>query len=444
MQARFLLLGVLAIAGLPNNLLTDVRAQVLVMPVNSAAEFSLRVDVDKPDRIYRQGDQMTVRVSSEKDCYLYLFHFDARGRAQRLFPNRASPNNFVTSNTKVLVPDSNGPFAIEIGPPFGRESLVAVATLKPLNIPIALDARGVAARLRQWPRNQWAEGRIHITTRPRRIAVCIGISKYKHNDVTPLQVCHRDAERFAKALEEECDVDEVILLTDAHATRAAIEHAIFRQLPSKVEPGDTVFIFYSGHGWRMQDQNGDEPDGLDEVLLPHDGRFDDPSTMIVDDTFARWLRELDGCHICIILDNCYSGGSSKGLFSKGLGKPEPQQIELDFFDGEINRAKAMGQTGTMLLAACQPSQLAWEMPSGQGGVLSHHLLQLIGPVTAAEKLQQARAIKQADANADEKISLRELFEYVREPIQDYVKRTFNEDQTPVLINNDNDRIVIKP
>jgi hypothetical protein len=34
--------------------------------------------------------------------------------------------------------------------------------------------------------------------------------------------------------------------------------------------GDTLVITYSGHGTWVPDSSGDEPDGRDEALCPHD------------------------------------------------------------------------------------------------------------------------------------------------------------------------------
>jgi len=479
MKTKFLLAGVV-IAACATGLQINVQAQEPLPDdgdgkgmrlkfrnecVNPTPPFMIRVGVDKPNRVYCEGEKMTVTVTSSKDCHLYLLYFDAGGNSRCLFPHRRSDqSNFVAANTKVLVPDKKANFEFETCPPFGKEDLVAVATIDRVELLENLEQQGptelkvddlkkMLARIKEQSQDKWADDRIEITTcaeepderEPKRIAVCIGISQYQSKDIPQLHGCHKDAEQFKQALEQHGDVDEVILLTNEGATRAAIEQTLFRELPSKVKPGDTVFIFYSGHGWRVSDTNGDEEDGdgVDEVLVPHDGQFGKPETMIIDDTFARWMRELDGCHIGIIFDNCYSGGSSKGMPSKGLGEFRPQQVGLDFFDGEINRAKGIGQTGIVLLAACLPEQLAWEMPSGEGSVLSHYLLQLIGSVPEAEKPQQMAAVKQADANVDGKLSFGELYEAIKKPAEQYVDKTFSTKQTPVLLGN-GDCIVVRP
>ena len=65
--------------------------------------------------------------------------------------------------------------------------------------------------------------------------------------------------------------ENIRTLTDQQATRAAILAAM-RDIVRESGPNDTVFIHYSGHGSQVQDLNGDEDDGLDETLVPWDGR----------------------------------------------------------------------------------------------------------------------------------------------------------------------------
>ena len=43
-----------------------------------------------------------------------------------------------------------------------------------------------------------------------------------------------------------------------------------RDTIATANPGDTVVITFSSHGGQVRDDNGDEADGLDEYLVPHD------------------------------------------------------------------------------------------------------------------------------------------------------------------------------
>ena len=411
------------------------------------------MDVDKPDRTYRVGETMQVRVRAEKDCYLYLLYFGAGDDVACLFPNQYQQDNRIRAGNTVSVPAQSADFQFTARPPCGKEILQVIGTLKPVDIfknqdltkgkvtPLdANDLKGMVVELKKGQPKDWAEARIQISTVPtgqeppptegNRYAVCVGISEYQHDRVPPLQVCHKDAQRMADALKQRCGVNDVTVLTNGQATAKAIEKAIFHDLVRKTKPGDTVFIFFSCHGGRTADTNGDEPDGLDEYLVPNDGRLGEPETMILDDTFARWMRELDGRKIAIIMDNCYSGGTPKHI--KGLGDAPQGPGAIDFFDGEMRRAKDLGQTGTMVLAASKANQLAWEMPTQDAGsVLTYYLLKSLEGT-------------QADANSDGRLTLGEVYRHVKPDVEQYVRKTFSADQNPVLLDNASDQILLKP
>jgi hypothetical protein len=263
----------------------------------------------------------------------------------------------------------------------------------------------------------------------------VGISKFKSDRVPSLRVSDKDAERMAESLKSDGNFEEVTVLTNEQATRQAIENAILRELPQKTQPGDTVLIYFSCHGGRCADTTGEKPDGLSKFLVPYDGKPGDPDTMILDRTFARWIRELDGREVGIVLDNCYAAGMVKGQGrAKGIGGPTPKGLGNDpFLARELRRAKAIGQNGVMVLAACEGHQLAWEMADGDGedSVLTHYVL---------------KGLKDASIgrNHDGHVAVKEIFSYVEQPIKSYVQTTFGAEQSPVLLDLADDHVVVKP
>ncbi len=100
-----------------------------------------------------------------------------------------------------------------------------------------------------------------------------------------------------------------------------IQKAKEYQIAAKVEPKDgaTIVLFYSGHGAKKADQNGDETDGIDETIVPHDS--DTSGTKdIIDDEFDQWLTELKNytTNITFIFDSCHSGTVTRGGVSKSV------------------------------------------------------------------------------------------------------------------------------
>lgn len=64
-----------------------------------------------------------------------------------------------------------------------------------------------------------------------------------------------------------------------------------------------VFFHYSGHGYQIQDDNGDEIDGCDEIFLGHTMRDD----YIWDNLISRLPKT---AHIFALMDACHSGSGT--------------------------------------------------------------------------------------------------------------------------------------
>ncbi len=63
-------------------------------------------------------------------------------------------------------------------------------------------------------------------------------------------------------------------------------------------PGGLFLLVLCGHGFQATDDNGDEPDGLDEVFAASDGP-------ILDDDFGRvWEAADQSTDIVVIVDSC--------------------------------------------------------------------------------------------------------------------------------------------
>jgi len=410
---------------------------------NDQPAFMVRVDVDHPDRVYQTGDELLVRVKSDRDGFLYLLYCDAANQVSCLFPNAFQTNNRLAAGRDLVVPrplrPGEGGFRITIGAPYGEELLKAIVCTEPLQ-PEALarlmkSAQEAAARegargalLEQVKSMNWAEHHVSIVTkaavpqaaeRPaaRRLALCIGISDFADPEIRDLSVGHVDAEACADVLAKQCGFDQCWVLANEQATRKNIENAIRRQLPAATRPGDTVLIYWSGHGARCADAEGDEKDGFDEYLVPHDGRLTNVETirrsMVLDDTFGRWIQELDGRRVLVVLDTCHSGGQGQEKSLPTASSP----AAFDFLDGELSRMKDIGQRETALLASSAASQVSFERREGDLSTMTYFL------------------IEQLQANGGP-LELKDAFAGLQSEVAKYVEATFpGTTQTPVLVNN---------
>lgn len=98
----------------------------------------------------------------------------------------------------------------------------------------------------------------------------------------------------------------------------------FKRLTSVAQPGDQVFIHYSGHGGRavttdeFKDIKG--ADGVDEVLVPMD--LGDSEGRYLRDTELQFLIQAmvqKKLNVTLVLDSCHAGGATRGLLDPDLG-----------------------------------------------------------------------------------------------------------------------------
>ncbi len=475
--------------------------------VQEQPTFLVRAEVDRESKEYRDGDNLSVKVISEVDAHIYVLYQQADGRAFLIFPNSAQKDNRVKAKQPVEIAAGDDLFRWKIGAPYGKEFIKVIATEKPIAsladpkmaqrrfnpIPKGL-IRGITLELgpEEGPKKpddkkkpddppnkpdntsptttkvklekdkqRWAECLLEFTTYPpthifeheknRRFGVFFGTSKYKFSkyeeEVTghdsDLAVAHRDAIDLSKRMTQEGRLTDVQLFTDEKATRANMENAVTKWLPSVSKPGDTVFIYVAGHGAQIPDDDGDEADGLDEFLIPHDmfsvaawvamekhrqeGRLDPKmaeyhrygtavlteclkktngnveraealmkqvlcrNTAVTDDLFGHWLQMLDGRQVIVILDICHSGGfatNERNLKSGPIRDVSlPYKDKFDFLDGETIRLKDIGQTNTALFSACGAQETTIER--SDNGLMTACLMESLQKATGKLTLPDA-------------------------------------------------------
>lgn len=112
---------------------------------------------------------------------------------------------------------------------------------------------------------------------------------------------------------------QVKVLTDSDATLEGIRRAISGWL-GDTTAADRAFLYHSGHGTWDDDDDGDEADGIDEVLLPHDFREEPAgegrtrlSNFLRDDELGRLLDDLPAGEVVVLVDSCNSGTVTRSI-----------------------------------------------------------------------------------------------------------------------------------
>ena len=132
-------------------------------------------------------------------------------------------------------------------------------------------------------------------------ALVVGINNYQH--ASPLGYAIHDAEETSQLLIDEFGFDErnIILLTDANATRVRIIDS-FLSYVDETEVDDRIVFFFAGHGHTFSGHRGEVG-----YLVPYDGDTHSLSTLIRWDELTRNAELIPAKHLLFVMDACYGG-----------------------------------------------------------------------------------------------------------------------------------------
>jgi mannose/fructose-specific phosphotransferase system component IIA len=218
-----------------------------------------------------------------------------------------------------------------------------------------------------------------------------------------------------------------------------MEEALTQWLPSVTRPGDTVFIYFSGHTGQYEDQSGDEPDGKDEFLVMHDSfgpnevyaaktvmenkqqaldagllsenemrlceqladvgqavreKTGDLSvlrdtTCVTDEMFAHWLQRLAGRQVVFICDSCNSAGfAEREQEATAAPTAAPDAESNDMMKNEIDRLQNLGQHDQALFCSAHVGQSAHERIDKSMGVMTYYIVELMNQSPKAVRMEE--------------------------------------------------------
>jgi hypothetical protein len=235
-----------------------------------------------------------------------------------------------------------------------------------------------------------------MRTRRGGVALLVGVDRYPLLEPKyQLESCAHDARLVAEILRGRFGFPEdgVELLLDEAATRDGILAGL-AALCGRARPDEAVVFYYSGHGSRVRDREGDEPDGWDEAIVPHDGgRQPHPFRDITDDEIYVWILETSAItpHITVIADTCYSGTLARaGTRRREKWVPPDERPLAELPPSPVSAALLPHRTRDaapggllppseryVLLAACRDGESAGVLPPAPGAprasVFTFHL-----------------------------------------------------------------------
>jgi hypothetical protein len=241
-------------------------------------------------------------------------------------------------------------------------------------------------------------------------ALVIGVGTHQYHPGLDVPITVVDAEEVANVLRDSnaCGYppEQVQPLHKSAATKAGILSAL-EDLAARVNAGDTVFLFYCGHGALGTDGN--------YYLVSHDARIQGgrvvAGTGVSEGELLGRLRDIQAERMLMVFNACHSGNISPTLEvgQEALASSNP---------GEDAAAALLGTgQGRIIIAACREQQVSY-IGSGPLTIFTQALVDGL----------RGRGVR----NSNGFISAFSLYEHVYESVSEVVQTQFGAVQEPEL------------
>ncbi|OQW92475.1 MAG: hypothetical protein BWK78_01615 [Thiotrichaceae bacterium IS1] len=425
-----------------------------VVPYHKATNVELEISIDQSS--VEIGKTVEFQFRSNQEGYVSLWDIGTSGKVHRIYP--ASPNGDlkVEANHWYGAGGKGESYKYKIIGPQGMEDVYMIWSVTPDLQPQESDYQTatsltkdieVVMDRKQATSQQWATTKVTFqvvdptrpvtdtappenTVTPRSNQVYI---LAMGANVEPLTKTNHDAEQFANNFKKFFKVADNNVKFIQNASRKDFRGAV-AQLVEEVKPDDLVFIFFSGHGYMLTDDNGDETDGLDEVFVMYDPTQPGAGSeeqMVRDDEYAQWVKNLKTSKLVTVIDACHSGGLQKGTTATGakvkfypgkkLKTSPPAEVKLrkgyiqkDMAGGIDSTGDSLGtdlEVKGVILAAAKEDEYALE--GNEGGIFVTTLLQQFSSI-------------QTDS------SLFDIFQSTKQQVQ----QVTNGQQTPTIVGKE--------
>lgn len=245
----------------------------------------------------------------------------------------------------------------------------------------------------------------------KKAALLIGINKYKG---APLRGCVNDIRAWLEILTERFGVPpaDTYTLIDGQATRTGILAGL-QWLAA--QGADVAYFFFSGHGTRIPDRDGDElrqmgGTGFDQAIVPVD--YARNGLILDDDLAAVYWTFPPETRLVVQLDSCFSARAERGItaraeeiYARHVQRRVPRVLPARLLPDELvlreqvrreTRAAIPIRRNLIHVSGCRDFETSADahLAGRWQGALSYHMAQALQRLDAgasySEVLEEAR------------------------------------------------------
>ncbi len=254
-----------------------------------------------------------------------------------------------------------------------------------------------------------------LTSKTRRqngLAIIIGIENYKY--APKVTYAERDAGAFYNYTEKVLGIPDrnIYYLMNDGATSGEFEKIFDREgwIAKRSTVDTEIFIYYCGHGAPSIKEGT-------PYLIPYDIDPNYATTGFALSKMYETLNSIKSKAVVVFLDACFSGQNRESEMLLADARPAFIKVERPETFGDIT-----------VMSAASGVEISSGDPDKRHGIFTYFLLKgLQGP---------------ADLNRDNKITVSEIFSYIKPNVQK-IAGQLDREQTPVLISDEMDYLLVE-
>jgi len=190
-------------------------------------------------------------------------------------------------------------------------------------------------------------------------ALVVGVSKYRSPRIKQLNRADKDARDFGEFLKTQNKLfrrSHITVLCNEDANRAGVIKYLSYEL-RRAGKGDTVILFFSGHGADDSYLPGEF------FFLTHDSDPENLDGTAVKMNGLSFLKRIDAERVVLIADACHAGGFS--LYGTKAPRPSWNALKRQFAQS----------SGKVMITSSRPEEVSVEKPGMANSVFTHYLLE---------------------------------------------------------------------
>ena len=198
----------------------------------------------------------------------------------------------------------------------------------------------------------------------KKVALLVGVKKYKDEGITPLKFAAEDVTVLGEALENRCEFNEVCVLAKPSGNEEPTLRNILKKLQEfaqQLERDDLFLFHFSGHGVEIDGKG---------YLLTRETVMSYPQLSSLSlEMLEEALTKLEAKQRILLIDACRN--------SPQVARGDEDNLMADVIARDIQavaQSRAAAGATTALLSACDVGQRAYEWSEKGHGVFTYYLL----------------------------------------------------------------------